>query len=387
MEVRHAGCSVNDFCYILDVNSLIDVMCAYRHKTGRKHQSSECNLIELSPRALTWFQYVHALNNSYTQHMRYSPPTPFRGTSIIKEMWNPVFEFEEGFTSPWSYSVDRVVALVQLSNVTQGRYTCANNGTCIAPDTCACAKGWMGFDCRVPICEQGFFEKEQHVFVKGVNDDEELRTFEKFMQPGKSYRLNPAGSGYSNPAHVTVVERFMNDSFILRLNETMKGQRYLQQHYPFHQGGYECSIRAVTEWEDYRSGRSMNHSNYFSRFMDKKVESDGFQYTHWNEMGWDPMYIKSLPLFLRESSMNITDDTDRVYVYTDEGYLLEGVWTRTESNWTKGRCIVEFKRVCDGQIKMYDLEAEDVGQNMDIDTFVQDTDLVSYNYQLRFIAV
>ena len=29
-----------------------------------------------------------------------------------------------------------------------------NNGTCIAPNTCECAKGWTTADCSVPICEQ-----------------------------------------------------------------------------------------------------------------------------------------------------------------------------------------------------------------------------------------
>jgi hypothetical protein len=31
---------------------------------------------------------------------------------------------------------------------------CYNNGTCIAPDVCACAEGWEGYDCSIPICGQ-----------------------------------------------------------------------------------------------------------------------------------------------------------------------------------------------------------------------------------------
>ena len=113
--------------------------------------------------------------------------------------------------------------------------------------------------------------------------------------------------------------------------------------------------------------------------MDRKVEKDGVVYTHWNEMGWNPMYSKSSPLELRESFMNITKNTDRIYIYTDEGYRRQGVWSRTISNWTKGRCIVEFERVCDEGIKMYDLEAKDDGiQDLfDNDIVVQETDLVS----------
>ena len=31
---------------------------------------------------------------------------------------------------------------------------CYNNGTCIGPDTCACAPGWTGFNCLMPVCQQ-----------------------------------------------------------------------------------------------------------------------------------------------------------------------------------------------------------------------------------------
>jgi len=31
---------------------------------------------------------------------------------------------------------------------------CYNNGTCVAPNTCSCAKGWTGFNCNIPICKQ-----------------------------------------------------------------------------------------------------------------------------------------------------------------------------------------------------------------------------------------
>ena len=34
---------------------------------------------------------------------------------------------------------------------------CFNNGTCIAPDTCQCAPGWIGADCTIPTCTQTCF--------------------------------------------------------------------------------------------------------------------------------------------------------------------------------------------------------------------------------------
>lgn len=30
---------------------------------------------------------------------------------------------------------------------------CYNNGTCVMPDTCACAKGWTGSNCNIPLCQ------------------------------------------------------------------------------------------------------------------------------------------------------------------------------------------------------------------------------------------
>ena len=40
--------------------------------------------------------------------------------------------------------------MVTLYNVTQGIYVCANGGVCVEPETCECAPGWIGFDCRTP---------------------------------------------------------------------------------------------------------------------------------------------------------------------------------------------------------------------------------------------
>ena len=53
------------------------------------------------------------------------------------------------------------VARVEYRNVTQGPYVCANGGNCTAPDVCSCAPGWIGFDCRVPICSQGYYVKSE----------------------------------------------------------------------------------------------------------------------------------------------------------------------------------------------------------------------------------
>lgn len=46
------------------------------------------------------------------------------------------------------------VALVEFYSVTEGRYVCANGGNCTSPGVCECMAGWIGFDCRTPICSQ-----------------------------------------------------------------------------------------------------------------------------------------------------------------------------------------------------------------------------------------
>lgn len=65
-------------------------------------------------------------------------------------------------TNPWSApsdtSSDRMVAIVSWARVGQGVYVCANGGNCTAPNVCKCADGWIGFDCRTPVCTQGYYE-------------------------------------------------------------------------------------------------------------------------------------------------------------------------------------------------------------------------------------
>ena len=110
-------------------------------------------------------------------------------------------------------------------------YICANGGNCTAPDTCRCAHGWAGFDCRTPICGQGYYEppEVQNKFVKGTNLASELRSFERFMG-NNTYRLDPsvlAGEGYSNPNYTIWHEGYLNKTHVVRYATNHKGMPYL----------------------------------------------------------------------------------------------------------------------------------------------------------------
>ena len=60
------------------------------------------------------------------------------------------------------------MAAVELRNFTAGVYGCANGGNCSVPDTCRCAAGWAGFNCRNPVSTQGYQVPVQERFVAGT---------------------------------------------------------------------------------------------------------------------------------------------------------------------------------------------------------------------------
>ena len=119
-------------------------------QTGRKVKPEMCAKIELSKDIVSPYQYLRASDNNATAYYRYTPQTPYDWISNQRKPWNAYTEPADGRTQPWKFVHDRQVALVTLTNTTQGRYVCANGGECIQPDTCGCARGWIGFDCRTP---------------------------------------------------------------------------------------------------------------------------------------------------------------------------------------------------------------------------------------------
>jgi len=324
--------------------------------------------MELRSDAITWYQYLSE-NDSLSPHARYSNVSVFNDNPSRE--WSPMFGKILNSEQQAELS-DRQLALVQMVKVIQGKYTCANGGLCIAPDTCSCQNGWIGFDCRTPVCDQGYYRAGQRLFVQGMNDEIELQVFQHFLSQNQTYRLDPSGNGYANPVYEAVSERFVDTSRIIRKTEKRGGKPYVS-HELQPQGGYECSLRAYTKWESPRF--LFEHPNYFSRYMDTKTEEDGDVYTYWNNMSWGATHKKSGSFVLKESSMNVSgvSKSDRMFIYTNNGYQMHGVWTLTGHSWTKGRCIIEFKRVCHDPLKPKDLE-----NNLSVserNIFVQDPDL------------
>lgn len=341
-----------------------------RYITGRKVIPKACTNIELSTTFKIPFQLLYS-DNSTTPYMRFSPTAPY--TSNDANLWRGYLSPTAGHTGPWRYSTDRQIPYVNLMNATQGRYVCANGGVCVAPEICSCADGWSGFDCRTPICEQGYYYDEQDSYVSGLKTKTEVRIFEKYMG-NNTYRLQWP---YSNPNFTVQFEQLKKiaDGNVTHYMVDFKGRRYLgpvnitdYDHIEkSYQGGYRCSIRAYTEWEN--EFFLFSHPNFFSQYMDKRVQADNLTYTFWVNMSWPPVHQHSR--ILDQYFANLS------FAFTKEGWRRRGIWNRTENFWEFGVCILEFERNCTTSTKELDLESGLYG------VLVQDTDL-SYRPRIYY---
>jgi hypothetical protein len=78
---------------------------------------------------------------------------------------------------------------------------------------------------------------------------------------------------YSNPNYTKVWEYFVNKSHRAVETRLHGNERYLgplgDDHAEQFQGGYHCSIRSFTKWEQagepHGNGNMTNHPNYYSR--------------------------------------------------------------------------------------------------------------------------
>ena len=217
------------------------------------------------------------------------------------------------------------------------------------------------------MCEQGYYEDDLSSFVQGVTSNDELALFEGFLDPRRSYDLDSSRNFSSNHYVPVWTEVIVNGLVVERMMSLLTNStQYLSGNKTQFQGGYECSIRSVTEWEDYRSGFLLDHPNYYSRYMDKKAEGDGNIYSYWKDMKFPPTHHKTDKLVSYDYEYlgeGITFDLS--FLYTDVGYMKDGVWQSTGTHWEKGICIVEFERHCND---------DDDGIST---ILVQDTDAVS----------
>lgn len=114
---------------------------------GTSPPKDQCFRLEIRLDAYTPYRYENA-QGALTDYWRITPITPFG--------WEP------GSPNPWTSlqpsAADRQVAHVSWAKFPEGVYVCANGGNCTAPDTCVCAPGWIGYDCRTPVCNQGYYE-------------------------------------------------------------------------------------------------------------------------------------------------------------------------------------------------------------------------------------
>eukprot|EP00940_MAST-03C_sp_MAST-3C-sp2_P001490 g1490.t1 len=249
--------------------------------------SASCEYLELAIDAITPFVYSMTGSVESSTFMRESFPRPY-GWDAGDEPWS----------APGPATLDRQIAWTKRRRVRQGRYVCANGGQCVAFDTCRCAAGWVGFDCRVPVCNQGYFG---HV---------------------------PATRWHEKYPH------WEGDS---------RGQ-----------GSYECSLRTYSEWESPVRSSPFEHVNFYSRFMDRPVAiaspptrpGDGDLSVDRTTMDeperayWD--------LYPYDAGFAPTHRRVRGYGnHTNEGWRRDGWWeTVPSSAWEKGTCDPLFRRTC-----------------------------------------
>jgi hypothetical protein len=266
----------------------------WREVTGHAKYPGKCFLMELTPTQRAPFQRYSA-RHELQPHWRYPPIQPYG--------WNG----NNTWSSPAESELDRQVVLVEWRNVTQGTYGCANGGNCTAPGTCSCPQDkWVGFDCRTPVCTQGYFE------------------------PHFSRRSNVV-KAKKKAEHTTVIHPDWAKKKITSEAYRYTGSAPLWKDRYHGQGAYECSLRAFTPWENYNYIHK--HPNYYSRYMDNHTarETEDDHVFYWDNLTFPPLH---------KVSPALGDDTKF-------GWRRKGVWYREDANqWEKGQCTVEYQRQC-----------------------------------------
>lgn len=387
---------------------------SWRGKTGWNDSAPLCAPLEIGEDVVSPFEYLRA-DGSVTGPARYTPLDPFGPVADVeegqpREPFNTFLEPTRGRTPPYVYDHDRQVAMVSWREVTQGRYVCANGGNCTSPGVCVCAYGWVGFDCRTPVCHQGYYFPEQNYYVNGNERTNDAHVFSPFLDP-LGARLDGV---FSNPKYLVQEEHFneFNEDMApthVAVETAVHGDlRYLGFTWDWtykvnvtspyvgesgKQGGYICSVRSVTEWEN--ETYVFEHPNYYSRYMNAKTENDGISYnSYWGDTWmWPPLHFKSTPLsdnttngwrrdgdwFVANNGVNNTctlwaeELQERAFppIQAIETFATERLCQLQLSSqqWVKGVCVLELDRQCETPEKAFDLESRHTG------VYVLDSDL------------
>ena len=286
---QYVPCDVDNWCR--ETNGF-DCGQVARQLNNDEFAEGPCVLLELMLTASTPFSYELANESgAVSPFYRVQAPLPYSWNAWMPGPYTKadLITGINGWATATAASSDRIVAVTQLRRVPQGRYVCANGGNCTAPDTCKCASGWIGFDCRIPVCEQGFF----------VDND----------------------GGGRVPLHD-------NLGNVQSVDEAYEGQ-----------GMYECSIRSVTEWEN--PEYIHDHPNYYSRYMDHHPEA-------WSSSSRNQIHPEDPYYWDNMSWPHTHEHTEPDGNHTTRGWTRNGYWIKANgARWTKGKCTVEFARHCE----------------------------------------
>lgn len=303
--------ATNEFeCFQLQ-RSLFDIVLPpvrnYSGKADIQTPLSTCFPIELGLIDKVPYRMENELGN-LTKYARFTPITPYG--------WGPT-----RYTNPWSASSyansDRQVAMVSYKTVTQGVYVCANGGNCTAPDTCVCAPGWIGYDCRIPVCRQGYY----------YPDVPDIRYPGQGTYVGSPRTLtiweNPATPNYKFTEYVHTHPNFHSIAI------DMDAQLGYDETHTFQPGPGSIQPPEYTVYEGWRL------FGWWNRNTDQRWKHGKFSSTYDRTCPYDT----SKQLDLRNNVYNIpVNDTNEAFHprinYTDETVISVGRWYETG-----GECI------------------------------------------------
>jgi len=254
-------------------------------------------MMEVTTIADTHFRVLNELHQ-LTPYARITPRTPYG--------WGPT-RYSNPWSSPNVSFPDRQVVMVQWQNVSQGVYVCANNGNCTAPDTCVCADGWIGYDCRIPVCKQGWYEPERkHASYVGFID----------------LVLAPKGWSLTLSGVVVAIWR--------QARQSRARMNVLRDLSP-------CGKIPGRYWG---SSKVMCTTIRTTSLTIKTLRWDGQTFTSSSLLGF---VVEQQWSGSKSVSLSLVSQND----HTNEGWRRDGWWQRIpNTEWEKGLCWPRYNRTC-----------------------------------------